>query len=111
VLRAQNLDRFLRRHRRATALVGTLIVLGVAGLNAHDALPEHHDHRGVATMCIAALSIATLAAFAWGARRGSMNLTPPLRSPRSTTPLCGFDRDVVTIVARAGPPGPVVLRR
>ncbi|MCW3069520.1 MAG: hypothetical protein JWL67_2145 [Solirubrobacterales bacterium] len=58
----RRIDLFLGRHRRAAALAGVTLVLGVAALNVHEALPEHHELHGDATMCVAALSIAVLAA-------------------------------------------------
>jgi hypothetical protein len=106
----QEINRLLRRHRSTAALLGTLIVLGVAALDAHAALPEHHDHHGVATVCIAGLAMATLAALGWrakpAARRGRvLRLFSLARAwSRSRT-------DAPRAMTRAGPPGPMPLRR
>jgi hypothetical protein len=103
--------RLLRRHRRLSALLGILIVLGVAGLNVHAALPEHHDKNGVATVCVAALSFAVIAGIAWGAKRSFgasivRRLALLLRAPGRLV------ADGPRPIARHGPPGPgpVVLR-
>jgi hypothetical protein len=101
--------RFLRRHRRVSALLGILIVLGVAGLNVHAALPEHHDTNGVATVCVAALSLAVIGAIAWSTKRAFA--TSIVR--RFASLLCTPGRlvaDTPRPVARAGPPGAAVLR-
>jgi hypothetical protein len=110
VLRARSVNRFLTRHRRTTALLGAVIVLGVVGLNAHAALPEHHDEPGHVTMCAAALSIAILAAVAL--------VTKCLPAPRKALRLVQRPRVKSRIAvrtassnARAGPAVPVVLRR
>jgi hypothetical protein len=103
------IHRLLRRHRRATALLGILIVLGVAALNVHAALPEHHDAHGVATVCVAALSLAVMAAIAWRTKR-----SPGLSIVRCFATLLRTPGRLVADgprpVARAGPPGPAVLR-
>ena len=105
-----DVNRIVSRHRRIAALAGVLVVLGVAALNAHAALPEHHDDHGKATMCIAALSIAVLAAVGFCAKRSF-----GLRMHRSWTPLLlralsSVTVDVARVRARAGPPAPTVLR-
>ncbi len=110
VLRARSVNRFLLRHRRITALLGTILVLGVVGLNAHASLPEHHDTPGHATMCIAALSIAVLAAVGLAARC----LSAPATALRPACIAAVKDRiglDVTCSNARAGPAAPLVLRR
>jgi hypothetical protein len=103
------IQRLLRRHRRVSALIGILVVLGVAALNVHAALPEHHDEHGVATVCVAGLSIAVVAAIAWSTKR-----LFDLSSVRRFTPLlCTPGRlvaDSPRAAARAGPPGLAVLR-
>ena len=110
MLRLLNVERFLSRHRRATALVGIVLVLGVAALNAHAALPEHHDHDGVGTMCVAALSIAVLAALGWRAERAAAT-TPCVRLAGQRRPVFSLARDTPRPRARAGPPGVLPLRR
>jgi hypothetical protein len=62
VVRLPPFNRLLRRRRRYTALVGVVLVLGVVALDAHAALPDHHHVRGEATLCVAALAVATLVA-------------------------------------------------
>jgi len=103
------IQRLLRRHRRVTALLGILIVLGVAALNVHAALPEHHDQNGVATVCVAALSLAVIGAIAWSTKRSfAVNIVRRFSSLlRTPGRLVG---DTPRPVARAGPPGAAVLR-
>jgi hypothetical protein len=100
----------LRRHRRLTALVGTILVLSVVGLDAHAALPAHHGVHDAATVCIAGLAIATLAAVGSLAKQVSTT-AGPLLGPRRTGPF----RDAITPAprprSRAGPPGSLPLRR
>ncbi len=110
VLRAQRLNRIVTRHRRATALLGTIIVLGVVALNAHAALPEHHDAPGHVTMCAGALSIAILAAAGLMAR---CLLAPPAELRRAFLPRIEgrIAADTASSNARAGPAVPFVLRR
>lgn len=104
------LRRAIARHRTLAALLGVVLVLGVAALNVHAALPEHHDAHGLTTVCVAALSIAVLAACSWGATR-------PLRTafvPRllDTVPWpAPLAAPAPRAAARAGPPGAIVLRR
>jgi len=109
MLRLRSVNDLIRRHRRVTALVGLLIVLGVAALNAHEALPEHHEHHGVATVCIAALSIATLAALGWGARHDARPVSSVRLVCVARTPI-RFDPRPPRALARAGPPGRLPLR-
>jgi hypothetical protein len=103
------MDRLLSRYRRTTALVGTVLILGVVTLNAHEALPEHHHRHGETTICIAALSIAVLAAMGWRTKR-SVGLNTRL----GVTVVRRVDRRLAverpSVLARAGPPGPAVLR-
>jgi hypothetical protein len=102
------IHRLLRRHRRFSALIGVLIVLGVGALNVHAALPDHHDAHGVATVCVAALSIAVMAA-AWSAKR----LCNPSIVRRFSVLLRSPGRLIAERprpAARAGPPRPAVLR-
>jgi hypothetical protein len=106
----RSIDRLIGRHRRGFALLGMIVVLGVAALNVHEALPEHHEAHGSATMCVAAMSIAVLAAFAWRTRRSPAPMPGIVLAPRVQMP------SLVAVgcplpAARAGPPGPVVLRR
>ncbi len=110
VLRARSVNRLLLRHRRTTALLGTILVLGVVGLNAHAALPEHHDTPGHATMCIAALSIAILAAAGLATRSLAAPATS-LHSVRLPQVRCRIPADPASSNARAGPAVPFVLRR
>jgi hypothetical protein len=102
-------NRVVSRHRRITALVGVIVVFGVVALNAHAALPEHHHDHGKVTMCIAALSIAVLAALGCCAKRSlglgiRLSWAPLLRVVMSVTV------DVAWVLARAGPSAPAVLR-
>jgi hypothetical protein len=111
VPRLRTINRFLFRHRRATALVGVLMVLGIVALNAHEALPEHHnDHGEGATMCVAALSIAVLAVLGWRAKRGH---GPVARLPRTSLVriIGGVPVEPPETAARAGPMWTAVLRR
>ena len=108
--RLRSIDRFLSRYRRTTALVGVLLVLGVAALNAHEALPEHHHRHGETTMCIAALSIAVVAALGCQTKR---SVGPTTRLDGGTDIRRIVSRLAVqgpSAVARAGPPAPAVLR-
>jgi hypothetical protein len=104
------ISRFLSRHRRIVALAGVTITLGVAALNVHAALPPHHDDHGTVTVCVAALSIAVLAAIGWRPKRASLPrrrlaLLPLSRATSAVT------ADPPLHAARAGPSGTVVLRR
>ena len=92
-----------------TALAGVIVVLGIVALNAHAALPEHHDDHGKVTMCIAALSIAVLAAVGCCAKRSvglwiRLHWAPARRAVSSVTVA------VAWVLARAGPSAPAVLR-
>lgn len=109
--RIRDIDRALVRHRRATALLGTLVVLGVAALNVHSVLPEHHHVHGEETVCIAALAVAGLAALGWRRR------CEPRLPVRIAATLVRFARGVdvprtsrLDVSARAGPAGLAVLR-
>ncbi len=110
MLRARSVNRFLVRHRRTTALLGTIIVLGVVGLNAHAALPEHHDTPGGVTMCPGALSIAILAAVALVAKclLAPSTLMSQIPLPHLESRIAA---DTTSSNARAGPAVPFVLRR
>jgi hypothetical protein len=110
VLRAQSVNRFLVRHRPTTALLGAIIVLGVVGLNAHAALPEHHDTPGHVTVCTAALSIAILAAVGLAAKclRGPTTALRRVYIPQAESRIVAVTS---SSNARAGPAVPVVLRR
>jgi hypothetical protein len=110
VLRARSVNRLLLRRRRTTALLGTILVLGVVGLNAHAALPEHHDAPGHATMCIGALSIAILAAAGLATRSLEAPATP-LYSVRLPRVRSRIPANPAGSNARAGPAVPIVLRR
>jgi hypothetical protein len=99
----------LSQHRRLTAACGILLVLGVVLLNAHEALPEHHHHNGTTDVCIASLSIAVLAIFAFRPKRAvwrpgrrfvRLVLRPASRAPRRRP----------SARSRAGPARPLVLR-
>jgi UDP-N-acetylmuramyl pentapeptide synthase len=109
VLRMWTIRRLIARRRRLTAILGVMVVLGVAALNVHAAMPEHHDKNGVATVCVAALSIAVIAAFAWTTKRSCgvisvRRFATVLRAPGRLL------ADVPRPATRAGPPGPAVLR-
>ena len=41
----------IRRHRRVFAALGATMVIAIAVLNAHAALPEHHHHHVVCSGC------------------------------------------------------------
>jgi peptidoglycan/LPS O-acetylase OafA/YrhL len=107
----RTINRFLSRHRRAVALVGVLMVVGVVALNAHAALPEHHDDHGEgATMCVAALSIAVLAALGWRAKRVDGPVARLVQTP--LVRITGrFPVEPPETAARAGPMWTAVLRR
>lgn len=110
MLRLRSIERLLSRHRSFTALSGVLLVLGVAALNAHEALPQHHHHRGETTVCSAALSIAVLAGVAWLARRAA-GVTRSVDMVGSRRSGCRrVLQSLSTATARAGPQAPVVLR-
>lgn len=109
VLELRSINRVLRRHRRMTALVGVVVVLGVVGLNVHALLPDHHD--ATETVCVCALSIATLVGLGWGWARSLGAFVPlrrmlTIRVKTSVTPA-----ETLAGMARAGPLGSVVLRR
>jgi hypothetical protein len=109
VPRLRSIDRLVSRHRRLTALAGLMIVLGVAALNVHAALPEHHGGQGDASVCEAALSIAVLAVLGWRARRAGPTVTRPFFVP--ILQVAGrMSTECPPAAARAGPPGPSVLR-
>jgi hypothetical protein len=110
VPRLRSIDRFLSRHRRTTAAVGVLIVLGVAALNTHEALPEHHHQHGEATMCLASLSIAVLATM--GLLQAKHVATPTTRLGETAVRRSEIRLAVATpsAAARAGPCAPTVLR-
>jgi hypothetical protein len=96
--------------RRATALVGVLIVLGVLMLDAHAALPEHHHVHGTETACVASLAVAALAT-AGAMRKRCKTLVQvwfPLliRLPAGPAPT-----QPQLVAIRAGPRTAVVLRR
>jgi len=110
-VRAADINRIFSRHRRATALAGVIVVLGVVALDAHAALPEHHDQPGHATVCIAELAIATLAALGWCRKRPMVG--PPTRIVGLLLRPRGAEGDAygtTTPSARAGPPALAVLR-
>jgi hypothetical protein len=99
-----------RRLRMSVAVVGVVLMLGVVVLDAHADLPEHHHHHGVETVCVAALAIATLAAMRWGAR-APLRWVRVYRTVRRLLARRAPTRRTAWVPARAGPPGPVVLRR
>jgi hypothetical protein len=110
VMRIADINRAVSRHRRMTAIAGTLVILGVVALDAHAALPEHHDKPGDATVCIAELAIATLAAFSLFKRQPASNTpahTGGAALPRATK---RFTSDTPKDRSRAGPSGLAVLR-
>lgn len=92
-----------------TALIGVVVVLGVVGLNAHALLPEHH--YATETICVCALSIATLVGLGWGLVR-SLGALFPLRRTRAIRVKARVaPPGALAGIARAGPLGSVVLRR
>ena len=109
VQRIAPINRVLSRHRRTTALVGAIVVLGVGALDAHAALPEHHHEHGKVTVCIAALAIAGLAALGW-CKQG----TPQAPRLAQVAPLLqaasSLATDTPRTSARAGPSRLTVLR-
>ena len=110
----QTIARMARRHRRLWVAAGVALALGVVGLNAHAALPEHHHHHGEETMCAASLSIAVFAgtlAFAWRAP-GRTRMPRPVRiRHRDRAPTDSHAMPVLPR-ARAGPvPTLQALRR
>jgi hypothetical protein len=112
VTRMSTATRLLERHRRLTAVLGVVVVLGVAALNVHAALPEHHHDHGGATVCVAALSIAVLAAAAGLLLRARARLArlPRLDDARRYD---GVVRRAPRATSRAGPlrqTVPLVLR-
>jgi hypothetical protein len=110
MLALRDIDRALTRHRRATALVGVLLLLGVAALSTHAALPEHHDAGE--EICLCAFAIATLCAVGFGLGRSSVSRAIPCRRmPVLRAPLQIAAAVRVGGMARAGPPVSVVLRR
>jgi hypothetical protein len=109
VPRLAPINRVISRHRRATALIGVLVVLGVGALDAHAALPEHHHQDGKVTVCIAALAIADLAALGW-CKQSTPNLTTRPRSARRRQAASRPAIDIPKASARAGPSGLAVLR-
>lgn len=106
----RSIDRLLARHRRTTAVVGVLIVLGVAALNTHEALPEHHHGHGEATMCIAALSIAVLAAIGLLEATRLTGPTTRLVAAAGRQIESRYAAESPSPAARAGPSGLTVLR-
>lgn len=110
MLEPRRLNRMMVRHRRATALIGAVVALGIAGLSVHAALPEHHGHDGSATICIAALAIATLAVIRLRKKWCLLGFGLVLEIPRMRG-LLHADPVVPFLAARAGPHGPFVLRR
>jgi hypothetical protein len=109
VLRLAPINRLLSCHRRTTALVGVVIVLGVGALGAHAALPEHHHEHGAVTVCIAALAIAGLVALGW-CKRSTPSPATRLGGALLMQAAGGRVTDSPRTSARAGPPGLAVLR-
>lgn len=106
----RSINRAFRRHRRLTLLAGVLIVLGVTALSTHAALPEHHDAGE--TVCLCALSIATLGAVAGVFRRPFLTPLPVFRlGPRPRTMNRVAAAAPLSGEARAGPTVLQVLRR
>ena len=91
-------------------LASAIIVLGVAALNTHAALPEHHD--ALERICLCAWSTATLAVVGVGLGSSAFGPLVPVRRVATTRV-----RSIIAVdlrlrgIARAGPTGPVVLRR
>jgi hypothetical protein len=109
VPRLAPINRVLSRHRRVAALIGVVVVLGVGALDAHAALPEHHHEHGNATVCIAALAIAGLAALGW-CKQGTPSTTTRPGCALLSQAASNFAIDTPGISARAGPLGLAVLR-
>jgi hypothetical protein len=110
VLRLASLNRLLTRHRRAAAIVGVLVVCGVAALNVHAALPEHHGGDGDATVCVAALAVAVIAALGWRAAGEATARDRIVCAPKAPVPISHATAPPLPR-ARAGPLAVVVLRR
>lgn len=111
MIRIASVNRVLLRRRRLTAVLGVLVVVGVAALNVHAALPEHHHHHGEMTLCVAALSVATAALAGWAVARTWVAVAIRPRSTRlRIRPLMRAFTPWPSN-ARAGPLVPVVLRR
>lgn len=109
MLSFRGIRRVVYGHRRLAAVIGVTLLLGVAALATHAALPEHHGHAdGTVTVCIAASALC-VAALGWGIARCVKTRVLPrpvsLLFPRSwgaaSTPMFS---------ARAGPSSPVILR-
>jgi hypothetical protein len=109
MLRMAAINRVVSRYRRATALMGAMVILGTAALNTHAALPEHHHTHGETTLCVASLSIAVLAALGMKTKRST---GPTIRLGRTAVVQIpnGLVVESVSAVARAGPSGALVLR-
>jgi hypothetical protein len=87
VPKLRSVHSFLARHRRITASVALVAMLGVLALQAHAALPEHHHQGEKATACIASLVEAALIVVALWKRH------------RAPTALPGWIGAVVPLVA------------
>jgi hypothetical protein len=106
----RDINRGLTRHRRVTALAGVMLLLGVAALSTHAALPEHHEPGE--EICLCAFALATLCAVGMGLGRSSVSrLIPCRRMPVLRAPLQIATAVRVGGMARAGPPVSLVLRR
>jgi hypothetical protein len=110
MLALRDIHRALTRHRRVTAVVGVMLLLGVAALSTHAAVPDHHDAGE--EICLCALAIGTLCAVGLGLGRSFAGRTIPCR----LMPVLRAPRQIVADVrvgglARAGPPVLLVLRR
>jgi hypothetical protein len=101
--------RFLTRHRLATVLVGGTLMLGVVGLSAHQALPEHH--HGQDAICIAALAIAVAAIALWKPRQAGIHPVRRLILVSDAPPLPPLRDAGILPAARAGPACSVISRR
>jgi hypothetical protein len=105
------INRAFKRHRRVTVLAGAIIVLGVAALSTHAALPGHHDAGEGACAC--ALAIATIGgALGWGFGRPLLGPLLGLRCvPVVHKRMTVLADPRLRGIARAGPAGPVIRRR
>jgi nitrate/nitrite transporter NarK len=110
MLALRDVNRVLTRNRRVTALVGVMLLLGVAALSTHAALPEHHETGE--EICLCAFALATLCAVGLGLGRSFVGrLIPCRRMQVLRAPLQIAAAVRVGGMARAGPPVLLVLRR
>ena len=111
VLRSSTINDFVSRHRRAAALAGVIVILGVVALDAHAMLHENHvQQNGKVTMCVAALAIATLAALGWWCKKRSPGAATHMVAALLPQHSQSLPASPPRASARAGPGSPAVLR-